>query len=173
MQRLPIERERGSSAAMKIISTGPFLFPSVAQSAEHVLISSGADIGTVYRQQGVQFSEVHLLAVQDASEDQQPPLQHLLRGGQCLKSRRGSIWSFGSPHISLSHLQNKNVLVWFHSQIQRPKKCYFIFRTPVFSFWNTPLGQLPQNFPTWWQLMAKKKAELVKSILILPAQVLY
>lgn len=41
----------------------------------------------VYHQQGIQLSEINLLTVQDASEDQQPGVQHVLGAAQRLKSR--------------------------------------------------------------------------------------
>lgn len=140
---------------MKIISTGPFLFSSVAQSDKHVLISFGADMWPFT------VSRASSSRRYTSSLSRMP-----LRTSSLLSNISSGVDSVWNQEDAQSHslvrqtflsVTHKTRTFWFDSTLKaQPKKCYFILRTSVFSFWNTPLGQLPQNFPTWWQLMAKK-----------------
>lgn len=67
MQQLQIKREEVRQQQWKSFQQCCSSFPAV-QSDEKV--ESNVGTMTVYRQQGVQLSQVNLLAVQDALEDQ-------------------------------------------------------------------------------------------------------
>lgn len=99
-------------------------------------MSTSVGAVTVYRQQGVQLSQVNLLAVQDALEDQQPPVQHLLRAAQCLQPRGESLCRLRLTRVLSIGLHNKNICIISLSNHNQKKKMllhlaclYFLFET--------------------------------------------